>query len=100
MPLEPALERLSALVRPGGVLTILGPYREATTSDYAINLAAVVINPLVGIWKAARRQRKIASVDVPVTDATTTLAEIREAAREHLTGAVLHRHLFFRYSLI
>jgi 2-polyprenyl-3-methyl-5-hydroxy-6-metoxy-1,4-benzoquinol methylase len=100
MPLKPALERLGALVRPGGVLTILGPYREATFGDYAISLAAVVINPLVGIWKAAQRQRTTASVEMPVADATTTLAEIREAAREHLTGAVLHRHLFFRYSLI
>lgn len=100
LPLEPALERLSALVRPGGALIVLGPYREATASDYAISLAAVVANPLIGIWKTSRRQRTTAPPGMPVTAATTTLAEIRAAAREHLTGAVLRRHLFFRYSLI
>ena len=36
----------------------------------------------------------------PIMDPTMTLPEIRRAARDLLPGAVIRRHLYWRYSLI
>jgi len=35
----------------------------------------------------------------PTTSTTTTLREVREVAHRQTPGAVLRRHLFWRYSL-
>jgi hypothetical protein len=37
---------------------------------------------------------------MPVLDTRTTLREIAAAASKHMPGAVIRRHLFFRYTLV
>jgi SAM-dependent methyltransferase len=101
MPLRPALARLSALVRPGGVLVAVGCYRPATFGDYLVDALAVPANLVVGAVLAARgRAGKPHDVDMPVRwPPDTTLAEIRETAAELLPGSRVRRLLFFRYAL-
>lgn len=51
LPLAPALERLRALLRPGGVLAVIGLYREATIGDA---LATAISFPLSRLRRLGR----------------------------------------------
>ncbi|MDA3647766.1 class I SAM-dependent methyltransferase [Saccharopolyspora indica] len=101
MPLRPALRRLAELVRPGGTLAVVGHYRKQTPTDFALDAVTLPANAAVGAYKAARgRAGKPHDEGMPVKDPANTLLEIRTAAAEILPGAVVHRRLFWRYTLL
>jgi SAM-dependent methyltransferase len=100
MPLDDALRRFRDLLKPGGVLAILGLYHPVTASDYALSAFATIANPIVGAWQAATGRRLPPPLGMPVRGPETTLAEINAAAQRLLPGSVVRRHLFYRYSLI
>jgi 2-polyprenyl-3-methyl-5-hydroxy-6-metoxy-1,4-benzoquinol methylase len=105
MPFQPALQRLRDLLTPGGILIVLGVYREQTLTDRLLSTAAVPANLLVGAVKAPRRRtdgtvQRPASMTAPSEAATMTLAQIREVVDRQIPGAVIRRHLFWRYSLV
>ncbi|MDA3625804.1 class I SAM-dependent methyltransferase [Saccharopolyspora sp. WRP15-2] len=101
MPLDLVLTRLSELVRPGGVLAVVGHYRKATRADFALDALTLPANAAVGAYKAARgRAGKPHDKGMPVKDPTDTLSEIRAAAAKTLPGSVLRRRLFWRYTLL
>jgi len=93
LPLKPALVRFRDLLKPGGVLAIVGLYRNHTLEDYAWGAAAMPISRIL------RFLHGDAAVNAPVQDPRETLHEIRDAAQKLLPGALCKRHLFFRYSL-
>jgi len=100
MPLREGLDRMTALVRPGGVLVVVGLYRQATLADRAMEVVTLPANAAVGVALAARgRAGKPHDECMPIQEATTTLAELRAAA-ESLPGASLRRRMFWRYSLV
>jgi SAM-dependent methyltransferase len=93
MELEPALERFSALLRPGGKLAVVGLYRPATLWDYASCAAALPVSLVVrGILTVAKVQAKIA-------EPHESLKEIGQAAKGILPGCSFRRLFFFRYWL-
>jgi 2-polyprenyl-3-methyl-5-hydroxy-6-metoxy-1,4-benzoquinol methylase len=94
LPLRPALERFRCLLRPGGVLAIIGLYRGETLSDMALAAAAFPSSWIL------RLLRGHAEVGAPVQNPQETLREILAACDALLPGAAIHRHLLFRYSLI
>ena len=94
LPLRPALACFRDLLRPGGVLAVIGLYRANTLGDRALSAAAFPSS-----W-AIRCVRGWANVAAPVRNARETLREIRTACEELLPGAVIQRRLLFRYSLI
>jgi len=101
MPLRPALGRLAGLVRPGGVLAVIGFYRQATLTDRGIEALALPANAAVGAVLAFRgRAGKPDAEGMPVREPEATLAEIRDVAAEQLPGAHLRRRLYWRYSLL
>lgn len=102
LPLEQGLRRLTGLVRPGGHLAIVGLARAESFRDYLPALATVPIDPVIGAWKAMRREDRLRAHDppVPLRDPTTTVQDVADAARQLLPGATLRRHLFYRYTLI
>ncbi|GAA4006893.1 class I SAM-dependent methyltransferase [Allokutzneria multivorans] len=89
-----ALERLRDSLRPGGVLAILGLYREKTASDHALSLAAVPVNLVLNAVS-----KKDDGVSAPIKGAELTYAEIRADAERVLPGHQVRRHLFWRYLL-
>lgn len=100
MPLEPALKRLGSLLRPGGVLAVVGHYRPHTATDLALALVGVPANVAVGVGLALRgRAGKPDDLDMPMLVASETLVEIRVTARRRLPGAIVRRALFWRYLL-
>lgn len=62
MPLRAALERFRSLVRPGGVLAVLGLAREEGVVDRAVSLASVPLNLAMRLVRddPARRRRACA----------------------------------------
>ncbi len=104
LPVRSTLERMAALLRPGGVLLVLDLYRAATLSDRLCDVVAV---PLDVGFSLARRGRLRPPREVREawraharTDVYPTLAEVRGVAGELLPGARVRRHLFWRYSLV
>ena len=108
LPLAAGLARLASVVRPGGSLAILGLYREAALSDYVAGALAIPVDTAVGIGKAARRTLGKSqgsspagpTAAMPVRDPSATLRQVRAEARRLMPGARIHRHLFYRYSLL
>ncbi|WP_447009329.1 class I SAM-dependent methyltransferase [Saccharothrix hoggarensis] len=94
MPLVPALTRLRSLVRPGGVVAILGLAREEGFRDRALSLASVPLNVVM------RLLRDDPVDDAPVRDWSLSLREIKAEADVLMSGARFRRHLFWRYSLV
>ena len=102
LPLESALRRLRELLRPGGVLVVVGLSEPGTAVDVGWAVLGVVPNAAVGAWRAIRRpiDSRRPNPAMPLVDATETYDEIRTAATEILPGARIRRALFWRYLLV
>ena len=94
LPLRTALQRFSDLLRPGGVLAIIGLYRIATPADYAFSATAL---PISWVIRLLRGQEQVGA---PTRDPTETLRNIRQETASVLPGAVVRRQFFFRYSIV
>lgn len=98
MPLEDALERLVGLLRPGGVLVVVGHDRPATSADRLLEMVALCANGALGAALALRGlSGKPDDEGMPVLPPSTTLSELRAAVATGLPGARLQRGLFWRY---
>ena len=89
LPLREALERFRDLLRPGGVLVIVGLYRIATPVDYLYAATALPIS-----W-AIRRLREADEVGAPLREPLEALKTIRDECTAVLPGSVLRRRFFF-----
>ncbi|GAB3732114.1 class I SAM-dependent methyltransferase [Nocardiopsis nanhaiensis] len=108
MPFGPTLDRMAALLAPGGVLAVLGLYREEGVADLAASLAA--LGPQWFVGAGLRLARPLAGVPtadadrhlemMPMRDPSLSLRETGIAAAEHLPGARLRRLLMWRYALL
>lgn len=93
--------RLRSALAPGGVLLVLGCYREQWPADAPSMLAAVPLNAAARLTVAARDRMRTRPVAPPAPTAPPemTLAEIRHQAAELLPGATVRRLLLWRYLL-
>jgi len=94
LPLAPALERFKRLLRPGGMLAVIGLYRLITPIDFVYAHLAVPVS-----WWM-RLTKDYEEVAAPIRDPDETLAEIERSVRTVLPGARVERRLLFRYSLV
>lgn len=101
VPFETVTTLREALA-PGGVLLVLGCYREQWPGDAAAVLAAVVVNTAARSANAIRdhvRAPRPAAVIAPTMPPQMTLAQVRAQARVLLPGSTVHRLLLWRYLL-
>ncbi|MGW2251068.1 class I SAM-dependent methyltransferase [Kitasatospora sp. NPDC001660] len=102
LPLD-TLRTLRDALAPGGVLVVLGCYREESAWDRTVSLAAVPVN---AVCRAAvfGRERVVrparAAVPAPTMAPAGSFAEVRAFAEEHLPGYRMRRLLFWRYLLV
>lgn len=94
MPFEPALVKMQQLVRPGGVVAVLGCFEERTKFDLACSCVALPVNR----WYL--RKRGAHDYPLPTAKPTMTLPEVRSATKRILPTARVRRHLLWRYSLV
>jgi hypothetical protein len=86
---------------------VVGLARVDSPADLVADLVSAAANPVMGLIKHPRPARPARAPAagqpvmpvMPVKDPATTLAQITAAARIHLPGATVRRHLFFRYTL-
>ncbi|HXM54638.1 MAG TPA: class I SAM-dependent methyltransferase [Candidatus Dormibacteraeota bacterium] len=100
LPLAPVLERLRDLLRPGGVLLVLD-LRES--GPLVADLAALAVSIPLTAWHNHRLRQPAVEREAwdahGRTDRYPAMAEVREAAARVLPGALVRRHLLWRYSL-
>ncbi|NJQ05012.1 class I SAM-dependent methyltransferase [Streptomyces lonarensis] len=101
VPFGPTLARLRGALAPGGVLVVLGCFRETVGTDLLWNAAAVPYNALARAGTRFREGgRPAAPPTPPVAEPTASLPEVRRAVRRELPGAELRRLLLWRYLLV
>lgn len=92
---EAALRRMALLLRPGGVLAVLGLARSRWPIDLPRDLAAVIVN------RACRLGRGWTQSSAPtLSPPPHTYSEIELLVQRTLPRARLRRHLLWRYSLV
>lgn len=97
LPLDAGLSRLAGLVRPGGVLLVVGHHRTATAADRWPGTAALLANAAVGLALAATgRGGESDDESMPVRPPDATLAAVRQVITA-LPGATITRGLFWRH---
>lgn len=89
------LEKMVSLLRPGGVLAVLGLFREASLTDRGVALIAVPVN----VFYALSRGSSSSGAPAPTRPADMSLREIREKVSSNLPNARLQRLLLWRYLL-
>jgi 2-polyprenyl-3-methyl-5-hydroxy-6-metoxy-1,4-benzoquinol methylase len=103
LPMEALLPRVKDALGDQGVLLALDLYKASTLMDYLVGAAAFPANILVRLAHTGRltvpREAKEAWAAHGRHDRYLTLPEVRRLCAEHLPGAVVKRHLFWRYSL-
>ncbi|MFD5555029.1 class I SAM-dependent methyltransferase [Streptomyces sp. NPDC127068] len=94
MDFDDALLRMRELLRPGGVLVVVGLARETSPGEWAALIAAA---PVVRITKVLRRAG--GPEGVPVAVPGMGYGQVRAGARRLLPGVRYRRHVLRRYSL-
>jgi len=94
MRLDAALARFAGLMRPGGVLAVVGLAQNTSPTDYAMSAASAFVSRLFRI------RRGWWSSPALHIEPVMPFSEIRMIARRVLPGVVLRRRLFFRYTLL
>jgi SAM-dependent methyltransferase len=92
MSFAAALEKASGLLRPGGVLAVLGVFRERR-ADLSYSVAAVPINAYLAV------RRGWSDPGAPIKPPDMTLPEIRASAKDLLPNVRIRRLLLWRYLL-
>jgi hypothetical protein len=89
------LARMRDLLRPGGVLAIVGLARSTMPNDLPRDLAGAVVGTLHRAAKGHWRHPSPTVWPPPVT-----CPQMRASATEILPGSQYRRHLLLRYSVI
>ncbi len=104
LPLEAVLLKLKDALRPTGVLAVLDLYRAESLVDYVLSATALPVSVALRVGKTGRlrppRAEREAWAEHERHDSYLTLAEIRRLCATNLPGALVRRHLLWRYSII
>jgi SAM-dependent methyltransferase len=104
LPLAETLTTLKAALGPGGVLLVLDLYQPRTVADFAWSAAAWPCNLALRAWHLGRLRDppdvRQAWFEHARHDIYPALADVRALGERLLPGAMVRRHLFWRYSLV
>lgn len=93
MPFAESLRKMASLLRPAGVISIVGLYRSTTVFDRLVDLAAVPVNAGLA-WSHSS-----ANMTAPAIEPTMPLTSVRATAAEILPGCTTGGLLLWRYLL-
>ncbi|MBD2313327.1 class I SAM-dependent methyltransferase [Desertifilum sp. FACHB-1129] len=104
IPLETLLPRLKAALKPGGKLLILDLVENAQLQDFLLDFVAVPLNWILQFWHNRRFRPTPEAIALwrehIRTDKYLTLSQAKQLYSQYLEGAIVRRHLFWRYSMV
>ncbi|MBK7600280.1 MAG: methyltransferase domain-containing protein [Acidobacteria bacterium] len=104
LPMKELLEVVKRSLRPDGVFVCLDLYERSTLVDIFYDIASIPLNLAFRLVKTGRILEsegiRQAYVDHGRTDKYSTISEVEYLCSSVLRGAVIKRHLFWRYSII
>ena len=104
LPLDSMLEKMKTALKPNGVLLILDLFKAESTSDFALSIPAIPWNLALRLWKQHRLrpspEGRAAWAEHGRTDVYLTLSQVRQSCDKVLPGALITRHLLWRYSIV
>ncbi|MBC7929401.1 MAG: class I SAM-dependent methyltransferase [Rubrivivax sp.] len=104
LPIETFLRKIRIALKPGGIFVCLDLYQRSTLSDLFFDSVAYPANLLLSLIKTGKprpsREVREAYAEHGKTDTYLTLPQIEQICADILPGALVSRHLFWRYSII
>lgn len=104
LPLGEILTRLKLSLRSGGILVVLDLVDEEGIKDYSINLIAIPTHLILRLIKTGRLRDpadvRAAWAEHSKIDHFLPLSEVRSVCRFYLPGAIIKRHLLWRFSIV
>jgi ubiquinone/menaquinone biosynthesis C-methylase UbiE len=104
LPVEAVLRKVRKALKPGGVFACLDLYRRSDLSDLLFDGVAYPADLLLRLIKTGRprppRAVREAYAEHGKTDTYLTLPQVVRVCADILPGALVSRHLFWRYSII
>jgi len=91
-----SIDKATALLRPGGVLIVVGLAKPGTLRDWVIEALRVVP---ARIGSVLHHEEDSEFLGIPTSYRLNTMDEIRQIIEQYLPGAVLKNGLYFRYLL-
>ena len=96
MDAELAIDKATALLRPGGVLIVVGLAQPSSLRDKVIEMLRVIP---ARIGSALHQMEDSEYLGIPTSYRLNTLDEIRQIAQRYLPGAQMKNGLYYRYLL-
>ena len=104
LPIEAALTKVKNILKPGGVFLCLDLYQRSTLTDLLSDCVAYPTSLLLRTLKTGRpkspRDVRAAYAEHEKTDTYLTLSQLTQTCADILPGALVTRHLLWRYSII
>jgi ubiquinone/menaquinone biosynthesis C-methylase UbiE len=104
LPVETVLRRIRKALKPGGVFACLDLYRRSNLGDLLFDGVAYPAALLLSLIKTGKprppREVREAYAEHGRTDTYLTLPQVVQVCADILPGALVTRHLFWRYSVI
>jgi SAM-dependent methyltransferase len=105
MDAEAALAKMADVLRPGGVLVVIGLARDRSLTDAALIVPAIIGNWMhraAGAWSqgASPRPAAVPYQSPVIWPPAMTYRQVRRLAGRVLPGVRYRRHLYWRYSLV
>ena len=104
LPMESILRKIREALKPGGVFVCLDLYQRSNLRDLLFDGVAYPANLFLRLIKTGRprapREVREAYLEHGKTDTYLTLSQIERICADILPGALIKRHLFWRYSII
>ena len=104
LPAETVLRKISRALKPGGTFVCLDLYQRSSLTDLLFDGVAYPANLFLRLIKTGRprppREVREAYAEHGETDTYLTLPQVRRICADVLPGALVIRHLFWRYSII
>lgn len=104
LPIETALRIIRKALRPGGIFVCLDLYQRSNLTDLLFDGVAYPANLFLSLIKTGKlkpsREVSEAYAEHGKTDTYPTLQQIEQTCSDILPGAMVSRHLFWRYSIV
>ena len=104
LPIESILRKVRKALRPGGTFVCLDLYQRSSFSDLLFDSVAYPASLFLRLMKTGEpkpsREVSEAYAEHGKTDTYPTLPQIEQVCADILPGALVSRHLFWRYSII